>query len=186
MKLYEVSKNTKLDNSWDKDLVKSKEWLADELARIDNKFGNVYVLGSWYGNLSIILFKERDIQFNTLYNVDVERTALEQGQALADELGMANIKSLHRNANYIEYNQPSLVINTSVNNMENAGWFDNIPQGTLVVLQSRNNDPQALNACNSAQELALQYPLSQVLFQDKIRLTNKLGSYARFMVIGVK
>ena len=186
MKLFEVS-NSKLDDSFAPDLVKSKTWLADELAKIKDNFGNVYVLGSWYGNLSLLLFQERDIKFQTLYNVDTNRTALEQGQELAQELGLNHhIKLVHKNANYMHYNKPSLVINTSINNMENAGWFDNIDAGTLVVLQSRNKDPQRVNACNSPAELAAQYPLSQVIFMDKLRLSNELGIFARFMVIGVK
>jgi SAM-dependent methyltransferase len=184
MKLYELSKAE--TDSWGKDLVKSKEWLADELAKIKTNFENVYILGSWYGNLSIVLFQERDIHYHTLYNVDVDKRALAQGQELADELGTSDIKSICADANYINYNRPSLVINTSINNIPNAGWFENIPLGTLVVLQSRNNDPGGVNACNSPAELSAQYPLTNVLYMDKLRLSNDKGSYARFMVIGVK
>lgn len=184
MKIFEVSKH-QLDDSFSKDLVKSKTWLADELAKIKTKFDTVYVLGSWYGNMGVILFQERNIKFNRMYNVDVNRASLELGQELVKDFGL-DIQAIQANANYLTYNKPSLVINTSVNNIENAGWFENIPQGTLVVLQSRNNDPQAVNACNSPGELAAQYPLANVLYMDKLRLTNQHGAYARFMVIGIK
>ena len=184
MKIFEVSKK-QLDDSFAPDLVKSKTWLANELANIRTRYDTIYVLGSWYGNMGVILFQERDIQFQRMYNVDVNRASLELGQELVKDLGL-DIQAVQANANYLNYNKPSLVINTSVNNIENAGWFENIPQGTLVVLQSRNNDPQAVNACNSPAELAAQYPLSRVLYMDKLRLSNKQGSYARFMVIGVK
>lgn len=180
--LAETSKNT-VEGSFSKDLVKSKEWLGDELAKIKTKFGNVYVLGSWYANLSIIL--DKDITYHTLYNIDVNRTALEKGQALANDMGMVNVQSQHRNANDVTYNRPTLIINTSVNNIENAGWFDNIPQGTLVVLQSRNNDPQAVNQCNSVDELVEQYPLTKILFKDQLKL-NDGKPYQRYMVIGVR
>lgn len=181
--LNETGNNT-LQGSFSKDLVKSKEWLADELAKIKQDFENIYVLGSWYANICV-LFKERDINYHTLYNVDVDRHALEQGQELVKELGISNVKSLNFNANYLNYIRPSLIINTSVNNIENAGWFENIPQGTLVVLQSRNNDPDALNACNSPEELSEQYPLSNIMYMDKLNL-NDGKAYARYMVIGVK
>ena len=186
MKLFELASDESELDSWAKDLVKSKGWLAQELANIDSHFHTVYILGSWYGNASILLFKEANITFDWLYNVDVDREPLEQGQELAKKLGLANIQAIQANANNIVYKHPTLVINTSVNNMENAGWFENIPQGTLVALQSRNNDPGALNQHNSPRELALQYPLAQVLYEDKLRLHDKQGSYARFMVIGRK
>lgn len=184
MKIFEVSKQ-QVSDSFAKDLVKSKTWLADELAKIRTDFGTVYVLGSWYGNMGIVLFQERDIRFERMYNVDVNRANLEVGQRLVKDLGL-DIRAIQANANYLDYERASLIINTSVNNIENAGWFENIPLGTLVVLQSRNRDPQAVNDCNSAAELAAQYPLTQTLYMDKLRLTNEHGAYARFMVIGVK
>jgi hypothetical protein len=186
MRIFEVSQNN-LKDSFSKDLVKSKTWLATELAKIRTDFKNVYVLGSWYGNLSLILFQEHKIKFQHLYNVDVNEDALMQGEELAKSLGIAHdIDIVHKNANDVVYRTPSLIINTSVNNIENAGWFENIPEGTLVVLQSRNKDPGGVNHYNSAAELEATYPLSKVLYSDKLRLQEKQGSYARFMVIGIK
>lgn len=186
MRIFEVSQNN-LKASFSKDLVKSKTWLATELAKIRTDFKNVYVLGSWYGNLSLVLFQEHKIKFQHLYNVDTNKSVLVQGEELAKSLGVAqDIDIIHKNANYIVYLAPSLIINTSVNNIENAGWFENIPLGTLVVLQSRNKDPAGVNPCNSEGELAANYPLSEVLYMGKLRLQEKQGSYARFMVIGIK
>ena len=186
MRIFEVSQNN-LKDSFSKDLVKSKTWLAEELAKIRTDFKNVYILGSWYGNLSLILFQEHKIKFQHLYNVDVNEESLMQGEELAMNLGVAqDIDIVHKNANDVVYLAPSLIINTSVNNIENAGWFENIPLGTLVVMQSRNKDPGGVNRYNSAAELAANYPLSKVLYCDKLRLQEKQGSYARFMVIGIK
>jgi hypothetical protein len=186
MRLYEISPNN-LKDSFSKDLVKSKTWLVKELSKIHKDFKNIYVLGSWYGNLSLMLFQQHKIKFQHLYNVDVNKTALLQGEELANDLGSArNIEIVHQNANDVVYNNPSLIINTSVNNIENAGWFENIPLGTLVVMQSRNKDPGGVNRYDSADELAANYPLSEVLYIDKLRLHEKQGSYARFMVIGIK
>ena len=186
MRIFEVSQNN-LKGSFSKDLVKSKTWLATELAKIRTDFKNVYVLGSWYGNLSLILFQEHKIKFQHLYNVDTNEDVLMQGEELAKSFGVAqDIDIIHKDANNIVYHAPSLIINTSVNNIPNAGWFENIPLGTLVVMQSRNQDPDGINHYNSAAELAATYPLSRVLFCDKLRLQEKQGSYARFMVIGYK
>ena len=44
-----------LAGSFTRDLVASKVWLLDELARIAPQVGTIYVLGSWYGNLGVLL-----------------------------------------------------------------------------------------------------------------------------------
>ena len=186
MRLYEISPNT-LKDSFSNDLVKSKTWLVTELAKIHKNFKNIYVLGSWYGNLSILLFQQHKIKFQHLYNVDVNKTALLQGDELANDLGVGrNIEIVHQNANDVAYHNPSLIINTSVNNIENAGWFENIPLGTLVVMQSRNKDPGGVNRYESVDELADNYPLSKILYIDTLKLREKQGSYTRFMIIGIK
>jgi hypothetical protein len=186
MRLYEISSNN-LKDSFSNDLVKSKTWLVNELAKIHKDFKNVYVLGSWYGNLSLMLFRQHKIKFQHLYNVDVNKTSLLQGDELAKKLGVGrNIKIVHQNANNVVYHNPSLIINTSVNNIENAGWFENIPLETLVVMQSRNKDPGGVNRYESAEELSANYPLSKVLYIGELKLHEKQGSYDRFMVIGIK
>jgi hypothetical protein len=175
MRLVEFSPNT-LEGSFTKDLIISKNWLISEVAKIHDKFNTIYILGSWYGNLSLLLI-HKHIKFKKIINVDIDKKALMTGQALSKKLGMDDkIEPMVKDANELDYRQavpPSLVINTSCNDMENQGWFDNIPRGTLVALQTRDSDLD-------------EYELSNTLYLGKKTLKDPETEYTRVMKIGIK
>ena len=176
MRLHEFSPDT-LKGSFTSDLITSKLWLIKEVGNIHKKFNTIYILGSWYGNLSLFLFKKHDIQFKKIINVDLDKKALSTGQEMADELGVSDkIEPMVQDANTLDYRQatkPSLVINTSVNDMNNEGWFDNIPKGTLVALQTRD---ESLN----------EFKFAKILYSGKKELEDPETKYTRYMLIGIK
>jgi hypothetical protein len=176
MKLHEFSPNT-LKGSFTDDLVVSKLWLLSEVGKIHKDFNSIYILGSWYGNLSLFLLDKNHIQFKKIINVDIDKTVLNTGHELATKFGVADkIQPMVKDANKLNYSQaksPSLVINTSVNDMENSGWFDNIPKGTLVAIQTRDEDLD-------------QFEFTKVLYRGNKQLKDPETSYTRYMVIGIK
>ena len=175
MRVNEFSPNT-LSGSFTEDLIISKLWLIKEIEKIHNKFNTIYVLGSWYGNISILLINKY-IKFKKIINVDINDTVLNTGQVLAKKLGIdKQIEPMAKDANTLDYRQaifPSLIINTSCNDMKNAGWFDNIPRGTLVALQTRDNTLD-------------EYEFSKVLYIGKRHLKDPETNYTRLMKIGIK
>lgn len=192
--LVHESSGYSLDGSYTPDLIYSKLWLARELNRILTKFNIesipvAYILGSWYGNLAIIL---RKAQLPIDKIVDVEKNAqwLEMGQQLQQQMNISGVESMLADANKIDYRQlrnPALVINTSVNDMQNRGWFENIPTDTLVVIQGRNAVSfEADYSYNTPKDLLLQYPLDVVFYQGSLDLTDPETDYRRSMIIGIK
>jgi hypothetical protein len=93
-------------------------------------------------------------------------------------------------ANEIDYRQlqqPGLVINCSLNDIPDQGWFQHIPPGTLVVLQGRNGvAPGAEHTYNSPEDILEVYPLDKVLYQGQVTLQDPETEYQRSMVIGIK
>lgn len=176
MKLHEFSPNT-LKGSFTDDLVVSKLWLLSEVGKIHKDFNSIYILGSWYGNLSLFLLDKNHIQFKKIINVDIDKKVLNTGHELATKFGVADkIQPMVKDANDLNYRQAkplSLVINTSVNDMENKGWFDNIPNGTLVAIQTRDEDLD-------------QFKFTKVLYSGSKKLKDPETSYIRNMIIGVK
>jgi len=74
------------------------------------------------------------------------------------------------------------VINLSCEHMS-TDWFDLIPDGTDVVLQSNNFEiPQHTNTCKTLKEMCCKYPLSTVYYIDEI----ELNVYSRFTLAGKK
>ena len=176
-----------LEGSFTRDLVASKIWLLNELARIAPQVGTVYVLGSWYGNLGVLLALDPVIRYKRLINVETDRTFLQASKRIHNYLGMDNTEYMLADANTLDYRQlgqDGVVINTSLTDMPGQAWFDHIPEGTMVVMQSRDHDPG--NEAHSTQDIVDRFPLSEIIYDGKLQLADPETEYTRYMVIGIK
>ena len=155
-----------------------KDILKD--AKIDH-LNTIYVLGSWYSNISLYLLKS-GISFNKVINVDIDNTVLSIGELLINKIGASDkVEHMNKDANTLDYSQlkpPSLVINTSANDIESTEWLDNIPSGTLVAIQDRQQE--------SLSAFSERYPLDKTFFLSKLELDDPEEKYTRYMKIGVK
>jgi hypothetical protein len=188
--LAEVDPNT-LKGSDSPNLNLERFWAIAELARIKNQFDTVYILGSWYGNVALMLFMlERYIHFDRIINDETNAKALRTGQERLQRLHLAGrTQAMLKDANRLNYQQlgdNGLVINLSCHNIPGLEWLDRIPAGTMVVLQARNQDPGARNQYRNFAQFDQALPLSQTLHQDTLSLTDPDGPYEQYMKIGIK
>ena len=178
MKLLEFSPST-LQGSFESGLILNKLWLIHELKKIQDQFSTIYVLGSWYGNMSILLAKN-NIPYDHIVNVDKDPAVVRRAHRMARILNIDDrIEPMVKDANRLDYRQldeDGLVINTSCHDMENRGWFDHIPAGVLVALQSRDDVDHDLSA----------YDLSQTLYQGSRSAEDPETDYTSLLRIGVK
>lgn len=153
------------------------------------RFNQVYSLGSWYGNMALMMLRTH-VPFEQMIDVDIERRYLETSRLfLKDLVKQRRLRSICGDCNQLVYHctQPALVINNSTNNMQNHGWLDHIPNGTLVALQGRDNEPQnKLNKAKTLQEFNELYPLGKTLLLSSLPLRDPGDQYRRFMKIGIK
>jgi hypothetical protein len=165
-----------LRGSCSDDLLISKLHLARELKRLGyDQHDKIYNLGSWYGNMGPALVNQ-GIKFNQLLNVDIDPKVVDDAARVADHFDIAHlVKQLTGDANRLNYKNLSLVINTSCNNIEGSEWFDRIPEGTLVALQTRDMP-----------DFKMLYPLRETLHFSKIRLEDPEERYTRLTWIGIK
>ena len=172
-----------------KDLNLGKLWLLTELKRLGmDKFDIVYVLGSWYGSMAPYLL-DKHIKFDTAYLIDIDPKNTEYAQKLVKKQGLSDrIMPITQDCNTTDFKGDRiLVINTSCNDIENQGWFEHIPQGAVVALEGRDNQPD--NATNTTQNLDTfhaEYALEETYVLDKIQLKGYDDYYNRFLKIGVK
>ena len=178
MRLLEFSPST-LHGSFESGLILNKLWLLHELQKIQDQFSTIYILGSWYGNMSILLNRS-GIQYDHIVNVDQDAGVVRGAQRIARILKIDDrIEPMIKDANKLDYRQlnpDGLVINTSCHDMENRGWFDHIPAGVMVALQSRDDVDDDLSA----------YDLSQTLYQGSRSAEDPETDYTSLLRIGVK
>jgi hypothetical protein len=176
-----------LAGSFTRDLIASKVWLLEKLEQIQQHYTTMYILGSWYGNLAVYITLQPTIQVDRIINVETDVEMLDTSQSILDRVGATNVKYMLSDANELDYRQlgtAGVVVNTSLTDMQGRDWFDNIPAGTLVAMQSRDHDPG--RAAHSTQDIMDRYPLSQVLYHGTMQLRDPQTEYTRYMVIGVK
>ena len=176
-----------LAGSFTRDLTASKVWLLTELERIQRDFSAVYILGSWYGNLALYMTLEGRIQADKIVLVEKDKKFLSTSRKLLDLAGADNAEYMLADSNKLDYRQlgeSGCVINTSLTDMPGRSWFLNIPDGTLVVMQGRDHDPN--RSFSSTQDIVDRFPLSQVLYHGRMQLRDPETEYTRYMVIGRK
>lgn len=183
----EESSGYSLEGSFTPDLVFSKYWLMRELDQIQPEISVAYVLGAWYCNLALYLRRYQHPQVDRIINVETNPEYLRTGREIlrAAAAGASGIEYMLADANDLDYRQldsNSVVINTSLTDMTGEAWFDNIPAGTLVVLQARDHDPG--RQFRSPDDIQSAFPLSQVLYSGSLGLQDPETEYSRFMTIG--
>jgi len=176
--------------------IRSKRWLVDALHQtLGGTFATVYVLGGWYGVLGAMLLHDRRFRIGTVVSVDIEpqcepmarnlnRAHVRRGQfetRTADVLDLDYGELFRRNGAAAE----CLLICTSCEHFDAfAAWYDRIPAGTLLALQS--NDyfacPEHVNCVPDLAAFARQTPMAELHFEGGLRLKK----YTRFMRVGRK
>ena len=176
-----------LQGSFTHDLTTSKVWLLQQVSKVVDQVDTVYVLGSWFGNTSLFMTLQPEFDYNKIVNVEVNANMLKQSQRMLNHVGANDVQHMLRDANKLDYRQlgkNGLVINTSLNDMPGRAWFDNIPTGTLVVMQARDQTQE--RPFHRINDILKLYPLSQVLYKGSLDLQDPETDYTRFMVIGRK
>jgi hypothetical protein len=173
--------------SFTPDLIFSKLWLIRELAKITDRVSVMYVLGSWYSNLALLVRRYPALEVDKIINVETNSEFLSTGKRVLDQLGYNGVKHMRKDANTLDYQQlddQGVVVNASLTDIEGSDWFQNIPPGTLVVMQAR--DRVVENPFSSAKDIQKRFPLSQVMYSGSLALKDPETAYTRFMIIGIK
>jgi len=209
--LIEGMRKYKDDDSFNADCfsrgqLESKLWLLTELGKLNVELGTVFLCAGWYATLATMLF-ESDIKIDKVRSFDIDESCVDIAETFnkpwfVDEW---RFKSITQNIMDINYNQhvwqywsnannrmsypitdsPDTIINTSCEHIENfQEWYDLIPDGKLVVLQSNNyyEIEEHVNCVRSIEEFAVKAPMDNILYSGEL----DLPKYKRFMLIGFK
>ena len=184
-KVNEASPDT-LEGSFTRDLILSKCWLANKLKKElgNNCARTIYIVGSWYGNLAILLQKA-GIVFDDIVLIDKDDKALFGGEKLLKSyIDSDKLKFIHTDAKDVVYDEPGIIINTSVNDMS-TDWYDNVPDNFVIIVQGRDNSNSATRFDN-LDRFANTFPMRKTNYLGCKKFKDPETAYSRFMKIGVK
>lgn len=181
-----MSSNLNFAGSIERDLTVSKVWLCQKLPK--KKFKHVYVLGSWFGNMGLIM-RYLDIDFGRITNVDDNKKYCAATDQIYKLAGFDRpYRNLNQDCNLIDYADADLVINTSTNDIRYHDWYANIPLNCMIAIQCRNNQTRAVNKDNPGtfKEFLSMFDMKSIMYSGKLKLSNSDETYNRYMLIGRK
>lgn len=170
--------------SCERTLIASKVWLVNHLPR--RRYGKVYVLGSWYGNMGLVM-QWMGVRMGEIINVDTNPRYCRDNGTIYQLAGFGTpFRILNSDGNTLDMGDADLVINTSTNDIETHGWFSRIPSGCTVAIQCRNHQGGAprKDRPDSYGEFEELYKLSETLYRGRLPLNEDGELYSRYMIIG--
>ncbi|MHA1817074.1 MAG: hypothetical protein ACTSX1_13820 [Candidatus Heimdallarchaeaceae archaeon] len=188
--------------------LESKKWAAslmEDLFTVKKlDYGTVFVLCGWYGILPAIMFYskipllkirsfdidpscEKIADFMNKTNYDIQWKFKAVTQDIYDINFEEHLWQCWSNKNdrmsYPIADKPDTIINTSCEHTD-AKWFDKIPKGKIVVLQSNDSFSEKghINAMVDLDEFRTIYPMDTEYYAGSMTFEK----YTRFMLVGVK
>jgi len=188
-----------------KNQLASKKWLIDEVRRaIGPDFGTVYVLGGWKGVLGALMLSDPRLNVGRVLSFDIDPDCEVPADTMnATHVPSGRFKALTADMYTMDYRDAvfettdtegatvrveahsDIVVNTSCEHLDRfADWYNRIPEGTLLALQSNDNFsvPVHVNCVESLRAFQRQAPMRELLFAGDLPRKR----YTRFMLIGRK
>ena len=160
--------------------IRSKEWLIDELYKLDIPFTTVAIAGAWYGTLGHLI-KSQFIS-SKIVMIDSDPRCKVYVDNISQD-GEPYVQYVTEDMYAYEYSE-DIVINTSCEHISDVmGWVSMLPIGTIVILQSNNfiGGKDHINCVHSKDEFIHQSGLSKILYSGEL----VMSMYTRYMIIGV-
>jgi hypothetical protein len=174
-----------LESFW-KGQLRSKEWLVKSLEEMNiHDLSHVVIHGGWYGVLASLLFNSNiDIRKITSIDIDPECEKIASTMNKRYEIDGRFTAVTIDMCDYIY--DADLTINTSCEHITQSQyeiWLSNVPQHSLIVLQSNNyfDHPEHIRCSENLDDFVKTSKID-VIWKDEMQLQK----YKRFMLIGRK
>lgn len=173
--------------------IQSKIWLCEQLEPFMKKGTNIAILGSWHNVLGFMLSVRMPEYYNNILGMDIDPESIRIANKITDtwKYGSHTIENRCEDANDLVYDNTDVIINCSAEHFICEDWFDKIPEGKLICIQSSDvtdaEHPWFVTQPNpTIEDFVERYPLTQTLFLDTLRIQYSDSGYNRFMLIGIK
>lgn len=185
--LPEPERTRGLDAFWDGQ-IHSKIWLSQVLnqyytSRVPS---NVYIFGGWLGILANILFQNSRFYIDTIYNIDLDPWCEPNSIKINETYhNMQRYQAETIDMCEYQYNDTAdIIINTSTEHVSQETydmWYDNIPAGSLVVVQGNDffDCDEHVRCSKDLNEFISMNRVTDPIFADELQTT----MYKRFMCV---
>ena len=180
-------------------LIKSKLWLCEELEtsiyRECLSKPSLHILGCWDNLLAFMLLTRKPTFYNIVHGYDINPEAIANANKVCDMWKYESPKVYNHVQDVNEYDYSlhanSIFINCSIDQMDSNNWYNSVPKGSLVCIQTTNmKDPEfpwfIKQTTDSLDELVDKFKLSNLLYFGEKHMPYKENGFNRYMIIGCK
>jgi len=180
-------------------LIKSKLWLCEELETAIYREcltkSSLHILGCWDNLLAFMLLIRKPTFYNTVHGYDINPEAISNANKVCDMWKYESPKVYNHVQDVNDYDYSlhanGIFINCSIDQMDNNNWYNSVPRGSLVCIQTTNmKDPDfpwfIKQTTNSLDELVDKFKLSNLLYSGVKNIPYATNGYKRYMIIGCK
>jgi len=182
-------------DSFSSSQVQSKIWLVSMLENVADKHlfkktnYKIWILAGWYGITNFILRTRNNISIHEVRSFDSDPSC----EPVANQINNLwhwqgwQFKAETVDINDLDYSDPpDIVINSSVEHVDQDRWFEIIPKGTLVCLQASDLEHEDhISIYKSLEDLIQRFPM-EILYQGVKRFEYDDYGFNRYMIIGFK
>ena len=169
--------------------IASKIWLCQELERLEWDSELTHIYAGWHGLTAFLLLSREKFRVNRIESYDIDPRCESIADAINENWVFNNwqFKAYTADCNQMSAGEADLVINTAVEHFDSMQWFDNIPNGTAVILQG-NNMPHDQHVVNfdSLDSFVNTFKLHKVIYKGSKEFIYPNLKFTRYMVIGLK
>jgi hypothetical protein len=180
-------------------LVKSKLWLCEELEtamyRECISKPTLHILGCWDNLLAFMLLTRKPEYYNSVYGYDIDPEAITNANKVCDmwKYESPKVTNIIQDVNDTDYSTHtnSIFINCSIDQMDSNNWYNSVPKGSLVCIQTTNMTDTGFpwyikQTTDSLSELVDRFNLSNLLYSGVKNINYETNGYKRYMIIGTK
>lgn len=170
----------------------SKLWLCEELEPFIPTGCTVSILGGWHNVLGFMMNVRRPNFYARIDNIDLDQNAIAVADKICNAWTIAG-EVTNQVGDVENINIKSdVLISCSVEHFNNTTWFDQVPDGTIVCLQTVDVQPEEqplwyiTTPSTDLTDFASKFPLSDTYFAGTKRIQYDSFGYTRLMIIGEK
>lgn len=180
-------------------LVKSKLWLCEELEtsmyRECLTKPTLHILGCWDNLLAFMLLTRKPTFYSTVYGYDINPEAIHNANKVCDmwKYESPKVHNYLQDVNDTDYSKHtnSIFINCSIDQMDSNNWYDSVPKGSLVCIQTTNMTDSEFpwyikQTTNSLDELVNRFNFTTLIYSGVKNIQYEVSGYKRYMIIGLK
>jgi hypothetical protein len=180
-------------------LIKSKIWLCEELeiTMYSEMLAKptLHILGCWDNLLAFMLLTRKPEYYNVVYGYDINPEAIAKADRICDmwHYESPKVYNIVQDVNDYDYSKHtnSIFINCSIDQMDSNNWYNSVPKGSLVCIQTTNmKEPDfpwfIKQTTNSLDELIDRFNFTKLVYSEEKHIQYKIHGYKRYMIIGTK